>query len=96
MQQPVMQQPMMQQPVMQQTYVQTGGSQPSVMVSYLLWLSNLLLPIGVHHLYMGRGVGIWLLALITAQGCGLWWFVDLFLIPSSCSKTRGNGMVMVR
>ena len=85
-----------QQPVMHQTYVQTGGSQPSVLLSYLLWLSNMLLPIGVHHLYMGRGVGIWLLALVTFQGCGLWWFVDLFLIPSSCSKARGNGMVMVR
>jgi TM2 domain-containing membrane protein YozV len=82
-----------QQPVMQQP---TSGSKPSVLLSYLLWLSNLLLPIGVHHLYMGRGVGIWLLALLTLQGCGLWWFVDLFLIPSSCSKTRGNGMVIVR
>lgn len=92
----VAQQPVMQQPVMQQTYVPTSGSKPSVLLSYLLWLSNLLLPIGVHHLYMGRGVGIWLLALLTLQGCGLWWFVDLFLIPSSCSKARGNGMVIVR
>ncbi|MDA8594652.1 NINE protein [Euryarchaeota archaeon] len=94
MQQPVMQQPMMQQPVMQQTYVQTGGSQPSILVSYLLWL--LLGPLGIHHLYMGRGIGIFILAFITGQGCGLWWLIDLLLIPSSCSKVRGNGMVIVR
>ena len=94
-QQPVMQQPVMQQPVMQQrTYVSPSGSQPSILISYLLWF--LIGPLGIHHLYMGRGVGIWILALITGQGCGLWWLIDLLLIPSSCSKVRGNGMVIVR
>ena len=44
---------------------------------------------------MGRGVGVWLLSLITFQGLGLWWLIDLFLIPSSCSKVRG-GMVVMR
>ena len=58
----------------------------SVLVSYLLWF--FLAPFGVHHLYMGRGIGVWLIALITFQGLGFWWLADLFLIPSSCAKIR--------
>jgi len=65
---------------------QQAQNKPSVAVAYLLWL--FLGWIGIHHLYMGRGVGVFLIALITAQGFGLWWLLDLFLIPSSCSKNR--------
>jgi len=77
--------PMAAQPVVvvQQTMV---GSQPSAILAYVLWF--FLGWIGIHHLYIGRGIGIWLLSLITFQGIGLWWLVDLFLIPSSCSKIR--------
>jgi TM2 domain-containing membrane protein YozV len=77
--------PMAVQPVVvvQQTMV---GSQPSTILAYVLWF--FLGWIGIHHLYMGRGIGIWLLSLITLQGLTLWWFIDLFLIPSSCSKIR--------
>ena len=77
--------PMAAQPVVvvQQTMV---GSQSSALVAYVLWL--FLGWIGIHHLYIGRGIGIWLLSLITLQGLGFWWFIDLFLIPSSCSKIR--------
>ncbi|MAE38682.1 MAG: hypothetical protein CL969_03495 [Euryarchaeota archaeon] len=63
-----------------------GGSQSSALVAYIIWF--FLGWLGVHHLYMGRGIGIWLLSLITLQGFGLWWLIDLFLIPSSCSKIR--------
>ena len=98
-QQPMMQQqqPMMQQqqPMMMQqptTVVAAGGNQPSVLVVYLLWF--FLGWLGIHHLYIGRGVGIWLVSLITFQGLGFWWLIDLFLIPSSCSKPRG-GVVIV-
>ncbi len=66
---------------------------PSAILAYVLWF--FLGPFGIHHLYMGRGVGVWLLSLITLQGLGLWWLIDLFLIPSSCSKVRG-GMVVMR
>ena len=66
---------------------------PSAILAYLLWF--FLGPFGIHHLYIGRGVGVWLLSLITLQGLGLWWLIDLFLIPSSCSKVRG-GMVVMR
>lgn len=66
---------------------------PSAILAYVLWF--FLGVFGIHHLYMGRGVGVWLLSLITFQGLGLWWLIELFLIPSSCSKVRG-GMVVVR
>ena len=66
---------------------------PSAILAYVLWFFLGLF--GIHHLYMGRGVGVWLLSLITLQGLGLWWLIDLFLIPSSCSKVRG-GMVVMR
>jgi TM2 domain-containing membrane protein YozV len=65
---------------------QAPQNKPSVAVAYILWL--FLGFIGVHHLYMGRGVGVFLIALITGQGFGLWWLLDLFLIPSSCSRIR--------
>ena len=66
---------------------------PSAILAYVLWFFLGLF--GIHHLYMGRGVGVWLLSLITLQGLGLWWLIDLFLIPSSCAKVRG-GMVVMR
>jgi hypothetical protein len=71
-----------------------GNKQPDVVVAYLLWF--FLGIFGVHHLYVGRGVGIWLLALITLQGFGLLWFADLFLIPQSCSKIRNSQTVILR
>ena len=72
---------------------QSPQHQPSAILAYVLWF--FLGFLGVHHIYIGRGVGVWLLALITFQGLGLWWLIDLFLIPSSCSKVRG-GMVVMR
>jgi len=63
-----------------------AGNNPSALLAYVLWF--FLGIFGVHHLYIGRGVGLWILALITFQGLGIWWLVDLFLIPSSCSKVR--------
>ena len=93
-QQPQQPQQMYAAPASQPTVITTGGGeQPSVLIAYLLWF--FLGIIGIHHLYIGRGVGIWLLALITAQGLGFWWLADLFLIPSSCSKVRGQQTIVV-
>ena len=98
MQQQVMQQPVMQQPVMQQQGAMVvaggGGGGPDTLVAYLLWF--FLGIFGVHHLYIGRGVGILLVSLITFQGLGFWWLIDLFLIPGSCASRRNGGMVVIR
>jgi hypothetical protein len=77
------------------TVIQTGaGGQTSTLLAYVLWF--FLGWLGVHHLYIGRGIGIWLLSLITFQGLGLWWLIDLFLIPSSVSKrNQSSGQVVV-
>ncbi len=76
------------------TVIQTGGAgQTSTLVAYLLWF--FLGWIGIHHLYIGRGIGIWLLSLITFQGLGFWWLADLFLIPSSVSKRNMSGQQIV-
>ncbi len=77
------------------TVIQTGGGgQTSTLLAYVLWF--FLGWLGVHHLYIGRGIGIWLLSLITFQGLGFWWLIDLFLIPSSVSKrNQGSGQVVV-
>lgn len=95
--------PVIMQPQQQPHYVQAvhqpmvmaqhAQHRPSAILAYVLWFFLGLF--GIHHLYMGRGVGVWLLSLVTFQGFGLWWLIDLFLIPSSCSKVRG-GMVVVR
>ena len=81
-------QPMMAQPMMggAQTIVTNGGSQPSTLIAYLLWF--FLGIIGVHHLYIGRGIGIFIVALLTFQGLGIWWLIDLFLIPGSIAKNN--------
>jgi|TARA_B110000263_G_C15295870_1_gene505589 hypothetical protein len=75
-------------PTQQRVITTNTGAKPSILAAYLLWL--FLAPLGVYHLYVGRGVMIWFLALITGQGCGIWWFLDLFLIPSSCNMVRGS------
>jgi len=98
-QQPVQynQQQAMQQPVMQQQGVvmaSNGVAGPDTLVAYLLWF--FLGIFGVHHLYIGRGIGIWLVSLFTIQGFGIWWLIDLFLIPGSCASRRNVGMVIVR
>ena len=90
------QQPMYYQQPAQYTNVHTvpAGGGPDTLVAYLLWL--LLGAFGIHHLYIGRGIGVWLISIITFQGLGIWWLLDLFLIPSSCASRRNRGMVYVR
>ena len=86
-----------QQQAMQQQGVvmaSNGGAGPDTLVAYLLWF--FLGFFGVHHLYIGRGIGIWLVSLFTIQGFGIWWLIDLFLIPGSCASRRNVGMVIVR
>jgi TM2 domain-containing membrane protein YozV len=75
------------------TAVVMPNNDKSVLVSYLLWFFLGIL--GVHHLYMGRGVGVFILALISFQGLGLWWLIDLFMIPGSTNMQRGGQMVIV-
>ena len=86
-----------QQQAMQQQGVvmaSNGGAGPDTLVAYLLWF--FLGIFGVHHLYIGRGIGIWLVSLFTMQGLGFWWLIDLFLIPGSCASRRNGGMVIIR
>ena len=86
--QPMYGQPMAQRPV------QVIGPGKSVIGAYLLWF--FLGWAGIHHLYVGRGIGIWLLSIVSFQALGLWWLADLFLMPSACSKVRGNSYTVVR
>ena len=74
----------------QNTVIMTN-KQPDVLIAYLLWF--FLGGIGIHHLYMGRGVIVFILALITFQGFILLWIADLFLIPSSCAKVRNPPII---
>ena len=75
------------------TAISMPGNGKSVLVSYLLWFFLNLL--GIHHLYMGRGIGIWIVSLITFQGLGLWWLIDVFMIPGSTNMHRGGPIVVV-
>ena len=74
----------------QNTVIMTN-KQPDVLIAYLLWF--FLGGIGIHHLYMGRGVIVFILAFITFQGLFLLWILDLFLIPSSCAKVRNPPII---
>ena len=75
------------------TAISMPGNGKSVLVSYLLWFFLNLL--GIHHLYMGRGIGIWIVSLITLQGMGFWWLIDAFMIPGSTNMHRGGPIVVV-
>lgn len=63
------------------------------------WLVTLLLCIflgafGVHRFYT-KQVGIGILQLITAGGCGIWVIIDVILIVTDTYKD-GNGRLLVR
>ena len=75
------------------TAISMPGNNKNVLVSYLLWL--FLGIFGAHHLYMGRGIGIWIVSLITLQGMGFWWLIDAFMIPGSTNMHRGGPIVVV-
>ena len=66
--------------------INSSGQSRSILASYLLWF--FLGWAGIHHLYMGRGFGVWIISLITLQGFGIWWLADFFLIPISSKKIR--------
>ena len=75
------------------TAIAMPGNGKSVLVSYLLWF--FLGMFGAHHLYMGRGIGIWIVSLITLQGFFIWLLVDLFMIPGSTTMQRGGQIVIM-
>ena len=75
------------------TAISMPGNNKNVLVSYLLWF--FLGIFGAHHLYMGRGIGIWIVSLITLQGFLVWWFIDAFMIPGSTNMHRGGPIVIV-
>lgn len=50
----------------------------STLVTYLLWF--FLGALAVHRFYLGRPLSA-VLFILTLGGVGLWWLLDLFLIP---------------
>jgi TM2 domain-containing membrane protein YozV len=81
-----------QQPNVPNTITINSGSGSSIIASYLLWF--FFGWAGIHHLYMGRGFGVWIISLITFQGFGFWWLADFFLIPSSSRKIRNQKVIV--
>lgn len=78
------------EPLSMQGQPRNSEKSGSMVVAYLLWFIFGFL--GVHHIYLGRGILIWFLSIITFQGLGIWWIVDFFLIPSSLSKSRRTSL----
>ena len=56
----------------------------------LLILSILLGGLGVERFYAGS-IGLGILKLLTAGGCGIWWLVDIIMIVTGGFKD-GNGV----
>ena len=78
------------EPLSMQGQPRNSPKSGSKVVAYLLWF--FFGSLGIHHIYLGRGILIWFLALITFQGMGLWWLADLFLIPSSVRKMKSSSL----
>lgn len=60
------------------------ASQPRNFLTALL-LSILVGTLGVDRFYMGY-IGLGLLKLFTAGGCGVWWLIDVILIATKSLK----------
>ena len=59
----------------------------SVPVAYLLWF--FLGVLGVHRFYM-RNPWLGVIQLLTGCGFGVWWFIDLFLIPGRIRRINDD------
>ncbi|MGI8477521.1 MAG: TM2 domain-containing protein [Thermomicrobiales bacterium] len=64
------------------------GSRKSLGLAYVFWL--LLGLIGGHRYYMGR-FGTAVLQTLTIGGLGIWWLIDLFLLPGMVRRNNGEG-----
>lgn len=62
-----------------------GGEEKSFIVALLL--SILVGTLGVDRFYMGY-IGLGVLKLITAGGCGIWYIVDIILIATDNLKDK--------
>ncbi len=54
-----------------------SGDKSAIMAWVLCWLLGYL---GVHRLYLGSNIGVFLGYLLTAGGCGILWTVDYILL----------------
>ncbi len=75
---------------MEETSVET--SEKDWMVTLLL--SILLGGLGVDRFYTGH-IGLGVLKLLTAGGCGIWWLIDLIKIITG-SFVDGDGKVIAK
>ena len=76
----------------EQTYPMGQGNQRSFLVALLL--SIFLGSLGVDRFYLGS-IGLGILKLITAGGCGIWYIIDIILIATG--KVRdANGQPLAQ
>lgn len=74
------------------TYPMGQGNQRSFLVALLL--SIFLGSLGVDRFYLGS-IGLGILKLITAGGCGIWYIIDIILIATG--KVRdANGLPLAQ
>ena len=55
-------------------------------------LSVLIGTLGIDRFYAGD-IGLGILKLLTAGGCGIWWFIDLFLIMKRVKEKNLNDLM---
>ncbi|WP_350344496.1 TM2 domain-containing protein [Proteinivorax tanatarense] len=60
----------------------------------MLYLVIFVGTLGIHRFYVGK-VGTGLLMLFTFGGCGIWWIIDLIIVPTG-SFTDSHGQPLAK
>lgn len=77
-------------PTLSSTLKTPSSAPKDIGVAYALWL--FLGFFGVHRFYLGDNVG-GLLQLFTLGGAGIWWLIDIVLIPGMVNRSNFNAQV---
>lgn len=73
------------------TMAMSSAKDPFVVLMISIFIGGL----GIDRFYLGD-YGLGVLKLLTGGGCGLWWFIDLFLVMNRAKEINWRNLMMYR